>query len=196
MAMGLEGTRETTQLPHAIVVMGVSGSGKTTIGKALAERLGFEFRDGDEFHPKANVEKMRAGIALNDDDRAPWLEAIAAWIDEQRAAGRHGVVACSALKRSYRAMLRGARPDVCLVYLKGGKELIGRRMAARQGHYMPASLLDSQFAALEEPGDDEGAIVVSIADEPAAIVEAIVEKMSSPLVEQASVAVERPIRGG
>jgi gluconokinase len=164
-------------LPHAIVVMGVAGSGKTTVGKALAERLGFAFRDGDEFHPAQNVEKMRAGIPLDDSDRAPWLKAIAAWIDEMRAARRHGIVACSALKRAYREVLIGERSDVRLVYLKGSQELIAGRMAARRGHFMPASLLASQFATLEEPRDEEDAIVVSIAPEPPEIIEAIVANL-------------------
>jgi gluconokinase len=167
-------------LPHAIVVMGVAGSGKTTIGQALAERLSFEFRDGDEFHPAKNVEKMRAGIPLDDSDRAPWLAAIAAWIDEVRAAGRHGIVACSALKRAYREVLVGKRRDVRLVYLKGSQDLIAGRMAARRGHFMPASLLASQFATLEEPRDEEGAIVVSIASEPPEIVAAIVANLHAP----------------
>jgi gluconokinase len=160
--------------------MGVSGSGKTTVGKALAERLGFAFRDGDKFHPAQNVEKMRAGIPLDDSDRAPWLAAIAAWIDEMRGANRHGIVACSALKRAYRDVIVGERADVRLVYLKGSLELIARRMAARRDHFMPASLLASQFAALEEPRDDEGAIVVPIAAEPAEIVKRIVARLCAP----------------
>jgi gluconokinase len=180
MATGNETSPATVRLSHAIVVMGVSGSGKTTVGKALAERLGFAFRDGDEFHPAQNVEKMRAGIPLDDSDRAPWLAAIAAWIDEMRAANRHGIVACSALKRAYRDVIVGERADVRLVYLKGSRELIAGRMAARRGHFMPASLLASQFAALEEPGDDEGAIVVPIEEGPVEIVEAIVASLRAP----------------
>ena len=148
--------------PNAMVVMGVAGSGKTMIGNELARRLGWEFVDGDWFHPAANVEKMHAGIPLTDEDRGPWLAAIARWIDEMRAGGRHGVVACSALKRRYRAVLIGQRPDVLLVYLRGDAELIARRIATRDEHFMPASLLASQFEALEEPVADEHAITVSI----------------------------------
>lgn len=149
--------------PPIAVVMGVSGSGKTTIGKQLAARLGVEFAEGDDFHPAANVEKMRRGEALNDEDRWPWLRAIAAHIDQVRA-GRHGlVVACSALKRAYRDILIGDRDDVHLVYLSGSRELIGERVGRRKHQYMPASLLPSQFAALEEPDPEERAIVVDVA---------------------------------
>jgi gluconokinase len=180
MATGHDSPQNGRRLPHAIVVMGVSGSGKTTIGRALAGRLGFAFRDGDEFHPPSNVAKMRAGIPLDDNDRAPWLVAIATWIDELRDAGRHGVVACSALKRAYRDVLIGSRADVRLVFLKGSHELIARRMEARRDHFMPASLLVSQFAALEEPADDEGAIVAPIEEGPVEIVEGIVASLRAP----------------
>lgn len=156
--------------PAVIVVMGVSGSGKSTVASLLAGRLGWEFEDGDDFHPPANVEKMQAGHPLTDEDRWPWLAAIAAWIDRLRAEGRHGVVTCSALKRAYREILVGDRPDVRLVYLKGDRDLIGRRMAARHGHFMPTSLLDSQFRTLEEPAPDENPLVVSIGATPQAIV--------------------------
>ena len=152
--------------PAILVVMGVSGSGKSTIAPILAERLGWVCRDGDEFHPRANVEKMHAGHPLTDEDRWPWLEAIAAWIDEERSAGRHGIVTCSALKRSYRDILIGAREDVRLVYLKGDEDLIGERLSHRHGHFMPPKLLHSQFETLEEPEADEHAIVVSIRPSP------------------------------
>src|SRR5262249_38663847 len=121
--------------PAVLVVMGVSGSGKTTIANELSRKLGWEFDDGDWFHPAANVEKMHRGIPLTDEDRWPWLKAIARWIDETRAAGRHGIVACSALKRRYRSVLIGDRPDVRLVYLKGYATLIARRMAARRAFH-------------------------------------------------------------
>jgi gluconokinase len=161
-------------VPVVIVIMGVSGSGKTTIADELARQLGWEFADADWFHPTANVEKMHRGIPLTDEDRWPWLRAIARWIDETRAAGRHGVVTCSALKRRYRTILIGDRPDVRLVYLKGDAQLIARRIATRQEHFMPASLLASQFEALQEPGPNEHPIIVSIEPSPREIVARII----------------------
>ena len=154
--------------------MGVSGSGKTTVGALLAGRLGWEYEDGDDFHSPENVAKMHSGTPLDDPDRWPWLAAIAAWIDATRSAGRHGVVACSALRRAYRDILLRDRPDVRLVYLHGDKQLIATRQAARLNHYMPATLVDSQFAALEEPMPDERPIVVSVALRPGEIVQAVV----------------------
>ena len=148
--------------PAVLVIMGVSGSGKTTVSALLAGRLGWALADADSFHSAANMQKMQSGVALTDEDRGPWLHAIAAWIDATRRAARHGIVACSALKRRYRDVLLVGRPDVRLVYLKGDAELIGRRMAKREGHFMPAALLQSQFDALEEPGPDENPIIVSI----------------------------------
>lgn len=159
--------------PAVLIVMGVSGAGKTTIGALLAERLGWEFVDGDLFHPAANVEKMRSGIPLTDEDRWPWLQAIAGWIDRKRRDRGHAVIACSALKRSYRAAIVGQRRDVGFVYLKGPRALIARRQADRNGHFMPASLLDSQFEVLEEPTPDENAIVVSIEPRPGEIIDTI-----------------------
>ncbi len=144
--------------------MGVSGAGKTTIAKALAERLGAVFQEGDDLHPAKNVAKMKSGVPLSDDDRWPWLERVAAWVDAQREAGRAGVVTCSLLKRSYRRMVIGDRPDVWLLYLHGQKSLIAQHMLRRQGHFMPPGLLDSQFEALEEPAPEEHAIVVEVAD--------------------------------
>jgi gluconokinase len=166
-------------LPSVVVVMGVSGSGKSTIAAMLAHRMHWVYEDGDWFHPRSNIEKMHSGIPLTDEDRWPWLEAIAAWIDATRKAGSHGVIACSALKRAYRNILVDDRPHVRLVYLKGGHDLVARRLAARDGHFMPRSLLESQFAALEEPQPDERAIVVSISPHPREIVETIVKELES-----------------
>ena len=154
--------QEHPKTARVAVVMGVSGSGKTTIGRALARRLGWLFQEGDALHPSENVAKMSAGQPLDDADRAPWLAAIAALIDEWRARGKAGVITCSALKRRYREVIIGDRPGVRLVYLAGSRELIAERLAARRGHFMPATLLDSQFAALEPPMPEEGAIVVSV----------------------------------
>lgn len=165
--------------PVAIIVMGVSGSGKTTVAALLAGRLGWEFEDGDWLHPPENVRKMEAGTPLNDDDRWPWLHAIADWIEDHRRGGGHGVIACSALKRSYRDILLGERGDVRLVYLKGDAELIGRRIRARHGHFMPAELLRSQFAALEEPAPEERPITVSIEPRPHEIVANILAALAA-----------------
>jgi len=165
--------------PAVIVVMGVSGSGKSTIAAMLAQRLHWIYEDADWFHPRSNIEKMHAGVPLSDEDRWPWLNAIAAWIDATRQRGNHAVIACSALKRAYRAILLGERRDVALVFLNGERGLIARRLAARDGHFMPSALLESQFTALEEPGSDEHPIVVSIAPHPREIVETIVAEVNA-----------------
>ena len=144
------------------VVMGVSGSGKTTIACAIANREGWILLEGDRFHPAANIAKMEAGTPLTDDDRWPWLRAIAARQDQLRAAGQSAVIACSALKRAYRDILIGGRADTVLIYLRGSKPLIADRVKARQDHFMPPALLDSQFADLQEPTTDEQPIVVDI----------------------------------
>jgi gluconokinase len=167
--------------PFVLVVMGVSGSGKSTIAAMLAHRLHWVYEDADWFHPKSNVEKMHHGEPLTDADRWPWLNSIAAWIDETRSARQHGVVACSALKRAYRDILIGTRQGVRLVFLKGDRDLIARRIAARDDHFMPASLLDSQFATLEEPTDHERPITVSIVPHPRDIVDAIIAKLGIPM---------------
>ena len=163
--------------PSVVVVMGVSGCGKSTIASMLAHRLNWIFEEGDWFHPPSNVEKMHGGVPLTDEDRWPWLHGIAAWIDATRRVGNHGTVACSALKRAYRDILVGERPDVRIVYLKGERDLIARRLASRDGHFMPSSLLDSQFATLEEPQTDEHPIVVSIVPHPRRIVAEIVNRL-------------------
>jgi len=157
-----------------VVVMGVSGSGKTTVGAALADALGLRFVDGDALHPVANVAKMAAGIPLDDADRAPWLDAIGAVL----AAGPV-VVACSALKRAYRDRLRAAAPGLQLVFLDGDPALLASRMTARPGHFMPASLLDSQLATLERPEPDEHALTADIARPAGEIVTALAERMTS-----------------
>jgi carbohydrate kinase (thermoresistant glucokinase family) len=145
-----------------LVVMGVSGSGKTTIAKALADRLGWAFEEGDDLHPASDITKMQSGHPLDDRDRWPWLEKVAEWIDGWRQSGKSGVITCSALKRSYRDFLTGGRPDVRLLYLHGDIETIAARLAARKGHFMPASLLDSQLATLEEPDPDEHPIYADV----------------------------------
>lgn len=154
------------------VVMGVSGSGKTTVGELLAARLGWDYAEADAFHPPANLAKMAAGHPLDDADRGPWLAAIARWIDDRIARGAPGVVTCSALKRAYRDVLR--RPEVQFVYLAGTPELIAERLAARHGHFFPPALLASQFADLEPPAAGEEAVIeVGIDRAPAEIVDAI-----------------------
>ncbi len=160
--------------PRVIVLMGVAGAGKSTVGEALSAALGWPFRDADSFHPPANVEKMSRGLPLDDADRAPWLAAIARWIDGRLAAGEPGIVSCSALKRAYRQRIIGARDGVRLVYLAGDRELIAGRLAARKGHFMPASLLDSQLATLEEPGPEERPIVVSVLPPPSEVAGAVI----------------------
>jgi carbohydrate kinase (thermoresistant glucokinase family) len=163
--------------PIIAVVMGVSGSGKTTVGKLLASRLGWPFQEGDALHPPENVEKMKGGTPLTDADRLPWLRRIAERIDEWRARGQSGVVTCSALKRNYRDIIVGDRREVALVYLEGSPALIRRRLATRRGHFMPPALLDSQFAVLEEPQADESPIVVDIAVTPDEMVDEIADRL-------------------
>jgi gluconokinase len=150
-----------------VVLMGVSGSGKTEVGTRLAEALGGTFVEGDDYHPPANVAKMRSGVPLDDADRQPWLERLSREIGTWLDAGKAVVLACSALKQRYRDILKGGRPGVRFVHLKGDEALIRKRLDKRRGHYMPASLLESQFAALEEAGD---AITVGIDAPPDAIV--------------------------
>jgi carbohydrate kinase (thermoresistant glucokinase family) len=175
----------TPALPHSIakpvilVVMGVSGSGKTTIASLLAAALGCQFQEGDDLHPAANVEKMRHGTPLTDADRLPWLRKVAAEIDDWRAKGESGVLSCSALKRSYRDIIIGDRPGVLLVYLKGSYDVIHQRMLRRHGHFMPTALLDSQFEALEEPEPDEHPITVGIGTKATDTVAEIVHQLET-----------------
>src|SRR6185437_6732356 len=170
-------------LPHTVggpviaVVMGVSGSGKTTVSALLAAALGCQFQEGDDLHPAENVEKMHGGTPLTDADRMPWLYKIAEEIDGWRARGESGVLTCSALKRSYRDIIIDGRPDVTLVYLRGSYDLIRRRMAARHEHFMPVALLDSQFSTLQEPTPDEHPGTVDVGSRPTEIAAEIVHQL-------------------
>jgi gluconokinase len=166
-----------SETPCALVVMGVSGSGKSTIGESLAKRLHWSYEDGDKFHPASNVAKMSAGEPLTDEDRWPWLQAIADEIDRLSASGARAVVACSALKRAYREILVHGRDDIRIVFLDGTQDLIAERLAARKGHFMPPGLLASQFRTLERPGADERPITVSIDAPVARIVDEIVSQL-------------------
>jgi gluconokinase len=160
-----------------LVIMGVSGAGKTTVGELIAKRLDWPFVDGDDLQPLANINKMRSGAPLTDEDRGPWLAAIGDWLDVRIKAGEPGVVACSALKRAYRDRLRDGRPQVRIVYLRGSESEIAERLARRKGHFWPPRLLASQFADLEPPGEDEHAIVVDIEETPEAVAKAVIERL-------------------
>jgi gluconokinase len=164
--------------PVIVVVMGVAGSGKTTVASLLASDLKCQFQEGDDLHPAENIEKMHSGMPLTDADRLPWLHKIAQELDGWRMRGESGVLTCSALKRSYRDIVIGDRSDVTLVYLKGSHDLIRQRMAARCGHFMPVGLLDSQFASLREPTPDEHAITVNTSDTPAEIAAEIMSQLA------------------
>lgn len=161
-------------MAQAVVVMGVTGSGKSTIGRLLAERMGWDFEDADVYHPEANIAKMAAGIPLDDRDRIPWLRTLRALIDERIEADRSLVLACSALKQEYRDVLSRGRGSVDFVYLKGSPELITSRLQERTGHYMKPELLDSQFEALEEPKE---ALVVDIGRSPEELVERLAREL-------------------
>lgn len=164
---------------HIAVVMGVSGSGKTTVGRIIAERLDWTFAEGDSLHPPENVAKMASGHALDDADRWPWLQRVRDWIDEQVAAGRSGVVTCSALKRSYRDLLSKDRPEVVFVHLAGTAEQITERLVPRHGHFMPAALLDSQFHDLQPLGPDENGIEVDVAGTAESIADPAVRRLTA-----------------
>lgn len=180
MADGTPDAKTPGSAPPIVVVMGVSGAGKTTVGLLLAAALGCQFKEGDDLHPDANIDKMMAGKPLTDADRLPWLHRIAAVIDGWRARAEPGVLSCSALKRSYRDIILADRPDVTLVYLRGAPDLIRRRMAARHGHFMPLALLDSQFANLEEPDAEENVLIVDTAGSPPDVVADIVRRLALP----------------
>ncbi len=158
-----------------LVIMGISGSGKSTVAGILAGQLGWDLEEGDDLHPQENIDKMSAGHPLNDEDRAPWLDTISSWIIEHTMAGVPGIITCSALKRRYRDVLR--EHNVIFVHLTGSKDLIGRRLATRHDHYMPTSLLDSQVATLEVPGDDERAITIDAGRAPAEEAAEIVRRL-------------------
>jgi carbohydrate kinase (thermoresistant glucokinase family) len=174
-----------------LIITGISGSGKTTIATALAQLLGWPFKEGDDLHPASNITKMHSGHPLDDRDRWPWLEKLADWIDGWRQVGNSGVITCSALKRSYRNFLTSGRPEVRIVYLHGDRAVIAARLAARKGHFMPASILDSQIATLEEPDADEDPIRVDVGRLVEDIVAEIVNKLAPSLSENRSAVVSR-----
>jgi len=175
----LDSARAHRGNPPVLLVMGISGSGKSTIAEDLAARLGWPFKEGDALHPEANVAKMHAGIPLTDADRAPWLQRVAEWIDGQRARKQPGIITCSALKRSYRRIVIGDRPEARLVYLRGGRDLIARRLAERDGHFMPASLLQSQIDTLEEPGPDEDPLTVDVGPAASQVADTIIRLLGA-----------------
>lgn len=174
-----------------LVVMGISGSGKSTVGGILAGRLGWKLEEGDDLHPPTNVAKMASGVPLTDEDRWPWLDRVAEWIQRQTAAGSPGIITCSALRRAYRDRLRG--DNVVFVHLTGSRETVGRRLTARTDHFMPSALLDSQIAALEPLEPDENALVVDIgraADEAAT---EIIQRLGlGPMAAAGSTGVDHP----
>lgn len=174
----LDSARAHRGMPPILVLMGVSGAGKTTIARELEARLGWPFEEGDSLHPEANIAKMHAGIALTDADRQPWLDSVAAWIDGQRAARQPGIITCSALKRSYRRIVVGERPEVRLVYLRGSQEVMAEHVAQRNGHFMPASLLQSQIDTLEEPAPDEDPLIVDVGPSAGEVAEQIIRRLS------------------
>ena len=177
--MSHDASRNGSPKPHILILMGVAGCGKSTIAHLLANELGWPMLEGDEFHSLANIAKMRAGIPLTDADRRPWLDAIAGHLAAWHASGMSGLVTCSALKQQYRARLVAHCPEARFIYLKGTPDLIRERLVKRLGHFMPVNLLDSQFAALEEPGPEERAVAVSAVPTPAEIVAEILKLIPS-----------------
>src|SRR5215467_49976 len=175
----LDSARAHRGHPPILVIMGVSGAGKSAVAQELAARLGWSFEEGDALHPEANVAKMHAGIPLTDADRQPWLERVAGWIDAQRAKKQPGIITCSALKRSYRQIIIGDRPEVRLIYLRGGRDLIAQRLAGRSGHFMPASLLQSQIDALEEPDRGEDPLIIDVEPPASRIAEEIIRLLGA-----------------
>jgi len=165
--------------PPILVMMGVSGSGKSTIAEELSARLGWPFQEGDSLHPETNIAKMHAGIALTDADRLPWLERVAAWIDQERKKKEPGIITCSALKRSYRQIIIGNRPQVRLVYLRGGRDVMAEHLAGRHGHFMPPELLRSQIDTLEEPDPSEDALTVDVGANAAQVADEIIRLLGN-----------------
>ena len=163
--------------PVVLVVMGVSGSGKTTVGSMLARRLRCPFHEGDDLHPQANIDKMKAGNPLTDADRGPWLELIADWVDQQLDAGQSGIITCSALKRIYREVIDRGRRGVVFIFLDGPQKTVALRLASRHSHFMPPQLLQSQFEDLEPPAPDEPAIRFDVDAPPEQIVDEVIDKL-------------------
>jgi len=182
----LDSARAHRGSPPILVIMGISGSGKSTVAQKLAARLGWPFAEGDTLHPEINIAKMHAGIPLTDADRQPWLERVAAWIDAQRAKKEPGIITCSALKRTYRQFIIGDRPEVRLVYLRGGRDLIAQHVAERQGHFMPASLLRSQIDTLEEPEPSEDPLTIDAGEPSNRIAEEIIRRLGAATVVQSA----------
>jgi ribose 5-phosphate isomerase A len=174
----LDSARAHRGSPPILVLMGISGAGKSTVARELEGRLGWRFEEGDALHPEANVAKMHAGVPLTDADRQPWLQSVAAWIDGQRASRQPGIITCSALKRSYRLIVVGDRPEVRLVYLRGSREVMADHLAKRSGHFMPASLLQSQIDTLEEPGPDEDPMIVDVGPSASEVAGQIIRRLS------------------
>ena len=169
----------TADRPTALIFMGVSGSGKSTIAAGVAEKLGLQMLEGDDLHPAANIAKMSAGTPLTDEDRWPWLRIIAGKIAAWRQNGLEGIVTCSSLRRSYRDVLRAGHDDVLFVYLKGSRALLLDRMQHRTRHFMPASLLDTQLATLEEPGADEAAVTIEMGPPPDEVVTNVLKALAA-----------------
>ena len=182
----LDSARAHRGSPPILVIMGISGSGKSTVAQKLAARLGWPFAEGDTLHPEINIAKMHAGIPLTDADRQPWLARVAAWIDAQRAKREPGIITCSALKRTYRQVIIGDRPEVRLVYLRGGRDLIAQHVAERQGHFMPASLLRSQIDTLEEPEPSEDPLTIDAGEPSNRIAEEIIRRLGAATVVQSA----------